>query len=137
MILLFFAASFATIFAGWRVWRRIRFFLHVYQLESYKPRRYVKWVLTRSTESYCSRITFDSNTCFNRVLVAVQSAGRNLDSGGNSVSLGGVFCLFPPLQRGNSEKASCLYEPNETACRYSIRNCGCSAWGRGNTWGLE
>ena len=49
MILLFCTALFATVFAGWRVWRRIRFFLHVYQLESYKPRRYVKWVLTRST----------------------------------------------------------------------------------------
>ena len=48
MILVFCAAVFATIFAGWRAWRRIRFFLHVFQLESYKPRRYVKWVLLKS-----------------------------------------------------------------------------------------
>lgn len=48
MIVIIFATVFASIFAGWRMWRRIRFFLHVFQLESYKPRRYVKWVATRS-----------------------------------------------------------------------------------------
>ena len=48
MILIIFAIIFASIFASWRMWRRVRFFLHVFQLESYKPKRYVKWVLTRS-----------------------------------------------------------------------------------------
>ena len=48
MISIIFSALFASIFAGWRVWRRVRFFLHVFQLESYKPKRYVRWVLTRS-----------------------------------------------------------------------------------------
>ena len=48
MILIICTLFFASIFAGWRMWRRIRFFLHVFQLESYKPNRYVKWVLTRS-----------------------------------------------------------------------------------------
>ena len=48
MILIIFSVLFASIFAGWRVWRRVRFFLHVFQLESYKPKRYVRWVLTRS-----------------------------------------------------------------------------------------
>lgn len=37
-----------TTFAGWRVWRRIRFFLHVFQLESYKPPRYIQWIRKRS-----------------------------------------------------------------------------------------
>ena len=48
MTLIIFASLFASIFAGWRVWRRIRFFLHVFQLESYKPKRYVRWVIKRS-----------------------------------------------------------------------------------------
>lgn len=30
-------------FAGWRAWRRLRFFLHVFQLETYKIDRYMAW----------------------------------------------------------------------------------------------
>ena len=40
----------ATVFAGWRVWRRVRFFLHVFQLESYKPPRYLSWILDRGRD---------------------------------------------------------------------------------------
>jgi len=29
--------------AGWRAWRRLRFFLHVFQLETYKLDRYINW----------------------------------------------------------------------------------------------
>lgn len=32
-----------TGFAGWRAWRRLRFFLHVFQLETYKLDRYINW----------------------------------------------------------------------------------------------
>jgi UDP-N-acetylmuramoyl-tripeptide--D-alanyl-D-alanine ligase len=32
-----------TGFAGWRAWRRLRFFLHVFQLETYKLDRYTNW----------------------------------------------------------------------------------------------
>ncbi len=46
-IFLFIFAAIASIFAGWRAWRRIRFFLHVYQLESYKPVRYINWLKGR------------------------------------------------------------------------------------------
>ncbi len=45
-VLLFFVLT-ATIFAGWRAWQRIKFFLHVYQLESYKPVRYINWIKKR------------------------------------------------------------------------------------------
>ncbi len=34
----------ASAFAGWRVWRRLRFFLHLYQLEGYKGNEYNTWV---------------------------------------------------------------------------------------------
>ena len=44
---LFFFVVVATVFAGWRAWQRIKFFLHVYQLESYKPVRYINWVRKR------------------------------------------------------------------------------------------
>ncbi len=36
----------ATLFAGWRAGRRVRFFLHIFQLETYKFGRYGRW-LTR------------------------------------------------------------------------------------------
>ncbi|WP_103028486.1 UDP-N-acetylmuramoyl-tripeptide--D-alanyl-D-alanine ligase [Salinibacter altiplanensis] len=34
----------ATLFAGWRVGRRVRFFLHIFQLETYKFGRYGHWL---------------------------------------------------------------------------------------------
>jgi len=34
----------ATLFAGWRAGRRIRFFLHIFQLETYKFDRYGRWL---------------------------------------------------------------------------------------------
>jgi UDP-N-acetylmuramoyl-tripeptide--D-alanyl-D-alanine ligase len=34
-------------FAGWRVGRRLRHFLHIFQLEGYKPSEYRSWVLDR------------------------------------------------------------------------------------------
>jgi len=37
----------ATLFAGWRAWRRLRYFLHIFQLEGYKPDEYLSWVWER------------------------------------------------------------------------------------------
>jgi UDP-N-acetylmuramoyl-tripeptide--D-alanyl-D-alanine ligase len=37
-------ATIATLFAGWRVARRTRFFLHIFQLETYKFDRYGRWL---------------------------------------------------------------------------------------------
>ena len=48
MIFLLLSILFMSLCAGWRAWQRIRYFLHVYQLESYKPRRYVRWLLNKS-----------------------------------------------------------------------------------------
>ena len=47
MALLYFLAALASLFAGWRIWRRLRFFLHIFQLEGYKPTEYAGWVRTR------------------------------------------------------------------------------------------
>lgn len=44
MIFLFFLALLATLFAGWRAWRRLRYFLHLLQLEGYKPNQYLHWL---------------------------------------------------------------------------------------------
>lgn len=33
--------------AGWRAWRRLRYFLHVFQLEGYKPNEYAAWLRPR------------------------------------------------------------------------------------------
>ncbi len=43
-MLLFFLAALATGFAGWRLWRRLRFFLHMAQLEGYRPSRLQHWL---------------------------------------------------------------------------------------------
>ena len=43
----FFAAiglTVATAFAGWRIWRRTRFFLHLLQLDGYKLHEYRAWI---------------------------------------------------------------------------------------------
>jgi UDP-N-acetylmuramoyl-tripeptide--D-alanyl-D-alanine ligase len=37
-------ATIATLFAGWRALRRTRFFLHIFQLETYKFDRYGRWL---------------------------------------------------------------------------------------------
>jgi UDP-N-acetylmuramoyl-tripeptide--D-alanyl-D-alanine ligase len=37
-------ATIATLFAGWRAVRRTRFFLHLFQLETYKLDRYGRWL---------------------------------------------------------------------------------------------
>ncbi len=42
--MLFFAlAALALVFAGWRIWRRLRYFLHMAQLEGYRPSRLGRW----------------------------------------------------------------------------------------------
>jgi len=43
-MLLFSLALIATGFAGWRLWRRLRFFLHMAQLEGYRPTRLAHWL---------------------------------------------------------------------------------------------
>ena len=47
MILIYFFAVIATAFAGWRAWRRLRYFLHIFQLEGYKPNQYRHWIRVR------------------------------------------------------------------------------------------
>ncbi|MFB6279019.1 MAG: Mur ligase family protein, partial [Salinibacter sp.] len=41
---LFLLGVIATLFAGWRAGRRVRFFLHIFQLETYKFDRYGRWL---------------------------------------------------------------------------------------------
>lgn len=36
----------ATGFTAWHTWRRLRYFLHVFQLEGYKPHEYFPWLRT-------------------------------------------------------------------------------------------
>jgi len=41
----------ATLFAGWRAGRRVRFFLHIFQLETYKFDRYGHWLTNHVTST--------------------------------------------------------------------------------------
>ena len=47
MIVLSVFGLLASSVAAWRAWRRLRHFLHVYQLEGYKPNEYAAWLRTR------------------------------------------------------------------------------------------
>jgi len=44
MILIYFLLSITILFAGWRIWRRVRYFLHIFQLEGYKRPEYRHWL---------------------------------------------------------------------------------------------
>ncbi|MFB3132336.1 MAG: UDP-N-acetylmuramoyl-tripeptide--D-alanyl-D-alanine ligase, partial [Rhodothermales bacterium] len=44
MVLIYLFAVLATLFAAWRAWRRLRYFLHLFQLEGYKPNQYLRWL---------------------------------------------------------------------------------------------
>ena len=44
MALIYLFALIATLFAGWRAWRRLRYFLHLFQLEGYKPNQLRRWL---------------------------------------------------------------------------------------------
>ncbi|MDX1548637.1 MAG: UDP-N-acetylmuramoyl-tripeptide--D-alanyl-D-alanine ligase, partial [Rhodothermales bacterium] len=44
MFVVYLFAVLATLFAGWRAWRRLRYFLHLFQLEGYKPNQYAGWL---------------------------------------------------------------------------------------------
>lgn len=48
MTLIYVLAVITTLFAGWRVWRRLRYFLHVFQLEGYKAGEYARWTRARA-----------------------------------------------------------------------------------------
>ena len=50
MAVIYLFAVLATLFAGWRAARRTRFFLHVFQLETYKPDRYRSWLRERADQ---------------------------------------------------------------------------------------
>ena len=47
MIFIRLFAVIATLFAGWRIWRRLRYFLHIFQLEGYKRNEFSQWVRNR------------------------------------------------------------------------------------------
>ncbi len=50
MTLLYVLVVPATLFAGWRNWRRLRYFLHVFQLEGYKSGEFLRWLIRRSSQ---------------------------------------------------------------------------------------
>jgi len=47
MTWIIFFAVLSTLFAGWRAGRRMRFFLHIFQLEGYKRSAFLQWLFAR------------------------------------------------------------------------------------------
>jgi len=54
-VLLSFLLIVASLFAGWRIARRTRFFLHVFQLETYKHDRFVAWLREHHADAVLRR----------------------------------------------------------------------------------
>ncbi|WP_022834554.1 UDP-N-acetylmuramoyl-tripeptide--D-alanyl-D-alanine ligase [Salisaeta longa] len=77
------AAACAVGFAGWRIWRRTRFFLHIFQLETYKPDRYGRWLKTHVRDAVIRRS--------HGAGAVVLGAGLGLLEGG---ALGGAAALL-------------------------------------------
>ena len=48
MIAFYLLLGLATLFAVWRAGRRVRYFLHIFQLETYKPGRFWNWLRANS-----------------------------------------------------------------------------------------
>lgn len=44
MWIIVFLTVITSLFAGWRAWRRLRYFLHIFQLEGYKRAEFLAWV---------------------------------------------------------------------------------------------
>ena len=65
----------ATLFAGWRAGRRVRFFLHIFQLETYKFGRYGHWL----TDHVTSLIVRPSHGVGAAILVGGGLATRGVD----------------------------------------------------------
>ncbi len=55
MLLLPILGFIATLFAAWRAWRRLRFFLHIMQLEGYKIDEYTRWLADRPFDAVVRR----------------------------------------------------------------------------------
>ena len=85
MIVLSVFALLASSVAAWRAWRRLRHFLHVYQLEGYKPNEFAAWLRTRGAD----RVLAPSHTV-GVALVVLASAGAGV---GSPVGTGVVACV--------------------------------------------
>ena len=85
MIVLSVFALLASSVAAWRAWRRLRHFLHVYQLEGYKPDEFAAWLRTRGA----GRVLAPSHTV-GVALVVLASAGAGV---GSPVGTGVVACV--------------------------------------------
>ncbi len=70
MLLIYFLLALTTAFAGWRIARRTRFFLHIFQLEGYQPRGYLDWFKARS-----GRVFFRLSHKVGLVILAAASMG--------------------------------------------------------------
>jgi UDP-N-acetylmuramoyl-tripeptide--D-alanyl-D-alanine ligase len=77
--LLYVLGALASLVAAWRAWRRLRYFLHVFQLEGYKPNEFAAWLAGRGRS---------------KLLAPSHGAGLAL------LLLGGLLTLRVPLAGG-------------------------------------
>lgn len=81
-------ALLATLFAGWRALRRVRFFLHLFQLETYKFDRYGRW-LSDHIRSAVLRPSHGAG------LVVLGLGGLGLSMLNDTWGAGGALLLWP------------------------------------------
>ena len=102
-IALFLLLTVATLFAGWRAARRTRFFLHIFQLETYKFDRYGRWL----QEHPFSAVLRRSHAAGAVLLVAAAGAVTQVDPSWVAVVLCPLWALAfisSRRYRSNQEK---------------------------------
>ncbi|GIV61313.1 MAG: Mur ligase [Rhodothermaceae bacterium] len=73
MILIYVFTAVTTAFALWRAGRRLRFFLHLFQLEGYKPAGYLKWL-----RSHAGDVLFRRSHLLGLVLLLLAAVGYHV-----------------------------------------------------------
>lgn len=110
MILLLFLALIATLFAGWRCWRRLRYFLHVFQLEGYKRNEFLVWGTSRFGQLFLRL----SHTFAVVVLIAswlLVSSGRPFTGALLALALWPVLFASSRIYRRSETKKPLRYTP--------------------------
>ncbi|MFB6230016.1 MAG: Mur ligase family protein [Salinibacter sp.] len=91
----------ATLFAGWRAGRRLRFFLHIFQLETYKFDRYGRWL----ADHVRSTVVRPSHGAGAAVLVSGVFGASVIDPSWVAlIALGAWTCAFISSRRYRSDE---------------------------------
>lgn len=113
MIFLFYVALvFASVATAWHAWQRLRYFLHMFQLEGYKTHEYLPWLKNRRRSVLFTRVHIRAVGLL-IVLVAVTrfwSSAAEISATAGLILWTGLFLLATPEHK-QREKKPLAYTP--------------------------